>query len=199
MYQPYPQGEQPPSEPSRPGPPRPVRTAVLLMYVGAALSAVTLIVTALSFHTIERVIRNASATLTAAQVHTAAVAAVTIGVVESLIAIGLWLLMAWANKNGQSWGRIVATVLFGLNTLFLLLGFTRASASLSLAFSVLVWLIGLAAIVLLWRKESSEYFATARTPLYAARTSSACPLSLHVALSLGVLVLVDLVGLALAT
>jgi hypothetical protein len=164
MYQPYPQGDQPPPEPSRPGPPRPVRTAVLLMYVGAALSAVTLIVTALSFHTIERVIRNASATLTAAQVHTAAVFAVTVGVVESLIAIGLWLLMAWANRTGQSWGRIVATVLFGLNTLFLLLGFTRASASLSLAFSVVVWLIGLAAIVLLWRKESSEYFATRRPP-----------------------------------
>jgi hypothetical protein len=30
-------------------------------------------------------------------------------VVESLIAIGLWLLMAWGNKNGRA-GRIVATV-----------------------------------------------------------------------------------------
>src|SRR5215469_9945611 len=112
MYQPYPQGDQPPPEPSRSDPPRPVRTAVLLMYVGAALRAITLIVTALSFHTIERVIRNASTTLTTAQIHTAAVVAVTVGVVESLIAIGLWLLMAWANRNGQSWARIVATVLF---------------------------------------------------------------------------------------
>jgi len=164
MYQPYPQGDQPPPEPSRPGPPRPVRTAVLLMYVGAALSAITLIVTVLSFHTIQRVIRNASATLTAAQVHTAAVVAVTVAVVESLLAIALWLLMAWANKNGQTWGRIVATVLFGINTIFLLLGFTRATASLSLAFSILVWLIGLGAIVLLWRKESSAYFAAQRAP-----------------------------------
>ena len=164
MYQPYPQGEQPPSEPSRPGPPRPVRTAVLLMYTGAALSAVSLIVTVLNFHAIERVIRNASSTLTAQQVHNDAIVAVTIAVVESLIAIGLWLLMAWGNKNGQNWARITATVLFGLNTLFLLLSFVRATVSVSLAFSVLVWLIGLAAIVLLWRKESSEYFATARTP-----------------------------------
>jgi hypothetical protein len=129
------------------------------MYTGAALSAVSLIVTVLSFHAIERVIRNASSTLTAHQVHNDAIVAVTIAVVESLIAIGLWLLMAWGNKNGQSWARIVATVLFGLNTLFMLLSFVRATVSVSLAFSVLVWLIGLGAIVLLWRKESSEYFA----------------------------------------
>jgi hypothetical protein len=159
MYQSYPEGGQMPPDPTRPDPPRPVRTAVLLMYTGAALSAVSLIVTVLSFHAIERVIRNASSTLTAQQVHNDAIVAVTIAVVESLIAIGLWLLMAWGNKNGQSWARIVATVLFGLNTLFLLLSFVRATVSISLAFSVLVWLIGLGAIVLLWRKESSGYFA----------------------------------------
>ena len=159
MYQPYPQDGGMPPDPTRPAPPRPVRTAVLLMYTGAALSAVSLIVTVLSFHSIERVIRNASSTLTAHQVHNDAIVAVTIAVVESLIAIGLWLLMAWGNKNGQNWARIVATVLFGLNTLFLLLSFVRATVSASLAFSVLVWLVGLGAIVMLWRKESSQYFA----------------------------------------
>ena len=161
MYQPHPEGGQMPPDPTRPDPPRPVRTAVLLMYTGAALSAISLIVTVLSLHAIERVIRNASSTLTAQQVHNDAIVAVTIAVVESLIAIGLWLLMAWGNKNGQSWARITATVLFGLNTLFLLLSFVRATVSVSLAFSVLVWLIGLGAIVLLWRKESSQYFAFA--------------------------------------
>ena len=159
MYQSYPPGGEMPPDPSRPAPPRSVRTAVLLMYAGATLSAVSLIVSVLSFHAIERVIRNASSTLTAHQVHNDAIVAVTIAVVESLIAIGLWLLMAWGNKNGQNWARIVATVLFGLNTLFLLLSFVRAAVSLSLAFSVLVWVIGLVAIVLLWRKESSEYLA----------------------------------------
>lgn len=161
MYPSYPEGGEMPPEPTRPAPPRPVQRAVLLMYVGAALSAVSLIVTVLSFHAIERVIRNASSTLTAQQVHNDAIVAVTIAVVESLIAIGLWLLMAWGNKNGQNWARITATVLFGLNTLFLLLSFVRATVSASLAFSVLVWLVGLGAIALLWRKESSQYFAAA--------------------------------------
>jgi hypothetical protein len=160
MYQPYPGGDQMPPEPSRPAPPRPVRNAVMLMYAGAALSAVSLIVVVVSFHSIETTIRKASTTaLTQTQVHQLAIVAVTIAVVESLIAIGLWLLTAWANKGGKSWGRIVATVLFGLNTVLLLLSFLRATASVSLAFSVLVWLVGLGAIVLLWRKESSQYFA----------------------------------------
>ena len=65
MYQSYPQGGEMPPDPTRREPPRPVRTAVLLMYTGAALSAVSLVVTVLSFHAIERVIRNASSTLTA--------------------------------------------------------------------------------------------------------------------------------------
>ena len=159
MYPSHPQGGEMPPDPARPAPPSPVRRAVMLMYAGAALSAVSLIVSVLSFHAIERVIRNASSTLTAQQVHNDAIVAVTIAVVESLIAIGLWLLMAWGNKNGQSWARITATVLFGLNTLFLLISFVRATVSASLAFSVLVWLVGLGAIVLLWRKESSQFFA----------------------------------------
>jgi hypothetical protein len=159
MYQPSPQGGEMPPDPTRSGPPRSVRIAVLFMYAGATLSAVSLIVSVLSFHAIERVIRNASSTLTTQQVHNDAIVAVTIAVVESLIAIGLWLLMAWGNKNGQNWARKTATVLFGLNTLFLLFSFVQAHLSLSLAFSVLVWAIGLGAIVELWRKESSEYFA----------------------------------------
>ena len=161
MYQPFEQGGEMPPDPTRPDRPRSVRTAVLLMYAGAALSAVSLIVSVLSFHAIERVIRNASSTLTAQQVHNDAIVAVTIAVVESLIAIGLWLLMAWGNNKGLNWARIVATVLFGLNTLFLLLSFVRATVSASLAFSVLVWLIGLGAIIRLWRTESSQYFALA--------------------------------------
>ena len=77
----------------------------------------------------------------------------------SAIGIGLWLLMAWANKAGRTWARIVASVLFGLNTLFLLLGLARAHVSASIAFSLVVWLVGLGTIMLLWRKDSSEYFA----------------------------------------
>src|SRR4029077_727530 len=170
MYQSYPQGGEVPPEPARPAPPRPVRKAVLLMYSGAALRAISVIGAVRTLPAIERVIRNAPSTLTAQQVHNDAIVAVVIAAVESLIATGLWLLMAWGNKNGQSWARITATVLFGLNTLFLLLSFVRATVSASLAFSVLVWLVGLGAVVMLWRKESSQYFAATGPPRHAPHT-----------------------------
>ena len=157
MYPSYPEGGEMPPEPTRPAPPRPVRTAVLLMYVGAALTAISLIVTVATLHTIETAIQNNS-TYTAQQAHQLAVAAV----VEYVVTLGLWLLMAWANRAGQNWARIVATVLFGLNTLGLLLNVFRGSASISVLFAVLVWLVGLGAVVLLWRRESSQYFAARR-------------------------------------
>src|SRR5262245_34114645 len=124
MYQPYPQGGEMPPESGRPTPPRPVRTACLLRYVGAALTAISLIVTVATLHTIETAIQNNS-TYTAQQAHQLAVAAV----VEYVVTLGLWLLMAWANRAGQNWARIVASVLFGLNTLGLLLNVFRGSAS----------------------------------------------------------------------
>jgi hypothetical protein len=39
------------------------------------------------------------------------------------------------------------------------LNLARAAVSLSLVFVILIWLIGLGAIVLLWRRESSQFFA----------------------------------------
>ena len=162
MYQPNPQsGDKPaeptgPARPARPAPPRTVKSAVLLMYAGAAVTAVTLVVTVVTIHSIESAMET-KANYTPQQAHQLVVAAI----VEALVTLGLWLLMAWANRGGQNWARITATVLFGLNTIGLLLAFLRGAAAVNLVFAVVVWLIGLGAIVLLWRKESSQYFATA--------------------------------------
>ena len=160
MYQPQ-GGEMPPeptgpARPGRPAPPRTVKTAVVLMYAGAAVTAVTLLVTVLTIHSIESTMET-KANYTPQQAHQLVVAAI----VEALITLGLWLLMAWANRSGQVWGRMVATILFVANTIGLLLAFARGADVVNLVFAVLVWLIGLGAIVLLWRKESSQFFATA--------------------------------------
>ena len=72
--------------------------------------------------------------------------------------------MAVTNKAGKSWARIVATVLFGLDTLFLLLGVARAGAAAGTLVSILIWLIGLGATILLWRKDSSEYITAQSAP-----------------------------------
>jgi hypothetical protein len=156
MYQPYPSGDQQPVTP--PGPPQPVRTAVLLMYAGAALSAIEIIIGLLTISSLKNAIRSRYPGYTSSQLHTAEVVGVTTVVVIGLIGVGLWLWMAWANGAGKSWARVVASVFFGLNTIDLLTLVARPHATLGLALAILVWLVGLGAILLLWQRESSAYY-----------------------------------------
>jgi hypothetical protein len=166
MYQPYPaSGEQPP-EPQQPPIPNSVQTAVKFMYAGAALSLLELIVglaTIGSLKTaIEQAGQRAGKHYTPSQVHTLEVTSVIFAVIVGVIAIGLWLWMARANQAGRSYARITGTVFFGLNTLFLFLSLARPHVGLGLIFNLLVWLAGLGAVIMLWRKESGPYF-TQRT------------------------------------
>jgi hypothetical protein len=163
MYQPYPtSGEQPP-EPQRPPVPKSVQTAVRLMYAGAALSLLELIVGLATIGSLKRAIQDAGQRAhkhyTAAQVHQLEVTSVIIAVLVGLIAIGLWLWMARANAAGHSYARITGTVFFGLNTLFVFLSLIQPHASLGLIFNLLVWLAGLGAVIMLWRRESGPYFS----------------------------------------
>jgi hypothetical protein len=157
MYQPYPSPGQMP-EPVRPEAPDSVLTAVKLMYAGAVVSALSLIVGVVTIGSLKSALRKADPSYTSTQLHTAEVAAVAIIIVLGLVGIGLWLWMAWANKRGANWARITATVFFGLDTLSLLAGFARPEALFSRLVGLLIWLIGLGAIVLLWRRESSAFF-----------------------------------------
>ena len=71
--------------------------------------------------------------------------------------------MARANGRGRGWARIVAAVFFAINTLDLIASFARVHAVGTLIVGILVWLVGLGAIVFLFSKESSAYFAAQRT------------------------------------
>ena len=159
MYQPYPTSGQMPTEQQRPPVPNSVQTAVKLMYAGAALSLIELIAGLATLGSVKRAIQKAYPHYTASQVHSLEVADIAIAIIAGVIAIGLWLWMARANAAGRNYARITGTVLFALNTLFFLLSLARPHASLSLVFSVLVWLVGLGAVIMLWRPESSTYFS----------------------------------------
>ena len=160
MYQPYPSGDGN-QMPQRPPMPRSVQMAVNFMYGGAALSLIELIIGLVTIGSLRTAIHNANPSLTPSQVHTAEVAGVALAVVSGLIGVGLWLWMTWANKGGRRWARIVATVLFALNTLDLIAQVARPHALLSLVLFILVWLAGLGAIVFLWQGDSSAYFRAA--------------------------------------
>jgi hypothetical protein len=167
MYQPSPPSGQP-AGPLPPAVPAPVRTAVKLMYAGAAISAAGLI-TGLALIIIDI---NAAArgrflgdSLTSPQ---ARPFVITVWIVFGLGVIALWLWMARANGRGRNWARILSTVLFGLATLQLFGVFAQPPSPTGFGATVLyyggtalfvaAWLSGVAAVWLLWRPAASTFF-----------------------------------------
>jgi len=132
--------------------------AVRLMYTGAVVSALSLIVGLVTIGSLRDSLHKAQPSLTPTQLHDLQTVVIAGSIFIGLISIGLWVWMALMSKAGKSWARIVATVLFGLDTLFLLLGVAQAGAAAGTLVSILTWLIGLGAVVYLWRKDASAYF-----------------------------------------
>jgi hypothetical protein len=148
------------------GPPKPpsLRNAVRLMWVGAGVAVLTTIVEFAVRSKIEAAVahgmlRNAHGgspeTYTAAQIHQFAEGTVVAYIVAGFLSILLWAWMAWANNRASGWARIVASVLFALNTVGVFVSLHRASVSIFLLLAE--WLVGLGAILLLWRRATTEY------------------------------------------
>jgi hypothetical protein len=168
-YQPYPfkggidvglpvaQPAQPPS----------LRRAVYLMYVGAGV-ALFGTVTAVSLSgRIKTEIFNRERTNghevgayfnSYPQLHGLATGSFFLLVVAGVISVLLWLWMAWANHRASGWARIAACVLFAFMTVEAAISRGEAPVPLlSVGFIVAEWVVGLGAIVLLWRRETTAY------------------------------------------
>jgi hypothetical protein len=157
MYQPYPSGDST-LEPERPAAPPTIVNAVKLMYAGAAVSTVSLIVSLVSIGGTKAEIRKAKPSLTAAQVSQLNTFIIALALLSGIVGIALWLWMARANSQGKNWARIVSTVLFCLATLDLVGVVGEPKTVLGLIFPLLTWLIGAATVVLLWRSASNAFF-----------------------------------------
>ena len=163
MYEPYP-ASGPAQKPEQIQPPRSVLNAVKLMYAGAALEVLAVIIALVTIGSLKSAILARHRAYTTAQLHTAEAARTVPLVVGGLIAIGLWLWMAWANGKGRSWARIVSAVFFGINTLDLLISLLAVHAVATLIVGVVIWLVGLGAIVLLFSKESGPFYKQPPAP-----------------------------------
>jgi hypothetical protein len=157
MYQPFPSSSKN-GELDRPPEPRTVQNAVKLMYVGAAVSTVSLIISLIDIPGTKSAIKKARPDLTAAQVHSLDTFIVALAVVSGVVGIALWLWMAKANSQGRNWARIVSSVLFALATVDIIGVFSEPKTIIGLVFPVLTWLVGLGAIIFLWHKESAAFF-----------------------------------------
>jgi hypothetical protein len=173
--EPFPGG---PPESGRPPAPASVRNAVRLMYLGAVVSLTTVIVDLAT----ERITRSAMLSAlkagirksdgvlpTASQFNSGFTATLALVSVLGLIEAGLWIFVARGSRNGKDWARVTASVLFGLDTLAVLIGppdtgIRGPEATVARIFAGIVWLIGLTAVVFLWRKDSGAFFKARRSP-----------------------------------
>jgi hypothetical protein len=145
-------------EPEHVRPPRAVLSAVRLMYAGAALEVLAIIVAVLTVGSLRSAIFRAHPDYTTAQLHTAEAARTLPLIVGAAITIGLWLWMAWANRSGRSWARAISAGFFGINTVDLLISFSLAHGTATLIMALLIWLVGLAAIALIFSKGSGPFY-----------------------------------------
>jgi hypothetical protein len=161
MYEPYPSSGASKADlaPEPVQQPRSVRTAVRLMYLAAGVEVIALIIALLTRSALKAAILSKHPHYTATQLHTAESAQTVVLVVGALIAVALWLWMAWANGHGHNWARVVSAVFFGISTLGLIVSFAAGRGVGDIIVGVILWLIGLAVIVLLFRKESAPFFA----------------------------------------
>ena len=159
-YPPPPGWPAPPTA-TRPRIPGSVLTAVRLMYAGAAVSLVGVVVSLAVINQIKTTFetQHPLAQNAAQGVATAAAAVV---IIIGAVAIGVWLTLASASRKGRSWARTAGTIVFGLDTLALLGTLGRAGIPATKTFGALTWLIGLLAVISLWRRQSSDYFDYSR-------------------------------------
>ena len=162
MYQPYPGGADP-REPSPASAPPSVLRAVKIMYVGVAVSLIGIVIDMTTLSSTRAAIIKHSPTFTTAQVNSAEHVEIGLFIASGLIGAALWLWMAQSCRAGKGWARIVSTVLFAIDTLAVLITTAgTAGGGLSRAYALVIWVVGLIAIILLWQRASSGYFRSAR-------------------------------------
>ena len=164
MYQRFP-GDAQSSVPSPAGnAPQSVRRAAQVMYGGVATSLIGIVIDLTTLSSARSAIIKHSPNLTTAQVNTAVHVEIGVFIAGGLISAALWLWMAQSCLAGKGWARIVSTVFFGIETVGVLFGgASTLGAGAARLYSIVVWVVGLIAIILLWRRSSSDYF---RAPRY---------------------------------
>jgi|HubBroStandDraft_5_1064220.scaffolds.fasta_scaffold29513_2 hypothetical protein len=148
----------------RPDPPVSLRRAVAVMYAGAAISVTQAITYVLTESATKRAIENGHPRMSASTVNTLAHAGVIIGAVIAVLAIIAFVSIARSCAAGKNSGRIAATVLCALAVLGTIYNLSASAATVNRIFGVAVNLIGLAAVVLLWRRSSSAWFSFFKRP-----------------------------------
>jgi hypothetical protein len=151
------------SEPDDSVVPAPVRRAVKFMLGGGALTLVTGVFLVIYTIIDASAFKNSKGQQITSGQLAGGVAEI---IVEFLVYAALWVLMARFNRGGRVWARIVASVLCVLDTIntYSLVNSLTTGQTVTVAdvvyivLAIATWILGVLAIALVWRGESSEYF-----------------------------------------
>nr|MCW2728670.1 hypothetical protein [Aeromicrobium sp.] len=155
-----------PQRPSAPEQPASIAMAVKLMLVGAGLSVLSLIYSLTTIGDLKDDVREQllkdDANVSQSTIDAGYAVAIGFLILFGLVGAVLWAWMAWKNGQGRSWARVVATVFAALNVLGVLFTGTGAGVdTISLVLSIIGVVLAIVVLVLLWRKESSAFYAGA--------------------------------------
>jgi len=137
--------------------PRSVQISVWLMYAGAALAALDLIATLATIGSARGELHRANPHWNAVQLTAGVHSLILSNVVSWALTIAVWLIMARTNQAGRAWARNVATILSALSSLTFILYLNAPGSLIGKLLLAPMWLVGVAAATLLWRRESTAY------------------------------------------
>ena len=143
--------------------PGPVRKAARFMLAGGALTAIVGIF--LLFATIAN--KNALTDSSGKKLSSGQFTSNVVGTaITYLILVVIWVLMARMNRAGYAWARILASVFCAISTYdaYSLVNSLKGGTTITVAgvvyivFTLALWVVGVIAIALSWRLESSAYY-----------------------------------------
>ncbi len=141
--------------------PRTVQTAIRLMCAGVAAELAYLIINVATAGRVQAAYAREYPPSAAAAVHHAVTAQLVADDVAAAIALGGWLLLAWLLARGRNLARFAFAAWFGVDCLALLKAIGQGAAvhaPADMAAAGVVWLIILAASVLLFTEASNRYY-----------------------------------------
>ncbi len=143
--------------------PQSVRRAARLMLIGGGLTALVGI-----FLVIATIADKSALTDSSGQKVTAGEFSGDIAwiVIEYVIVVAMWLLMARYNRAGRAWARILASVFAAISTYdtySLVNSLTKGESITVIGYvyivsTIAVWALGVVSIAMVWRSESSAYY-----------------------------------------
>jgi hypothetical protein len=153
--------------PGRSSPPRAVTSAVRLMRAGAATEIAGLVIALATASSVQSAMLRHHPGFVSVPWHDVLLF-IELGVP---VPAGLWLWLAWANGRGYRWARAMFAGFFGLYTLIVVGKLAAGAATYAPADLLVVgiqWVIGLAAVLLIFSRSAGAFYQRVPMPPAAA-------------------------------